>query len=136
MKLYNCFVVVGEAMPPQVHLLSDSARSLMDDRLRIADSDRKRHAAYAATFGQGAQVALPAWSSDCMAAVAQHYTGPHQVALRGLCAAIALGKPYGFDDSGDDRPSDGGEKVPRRPRKPRPTGGAPAFFSALQESAA
>jgi hypothetical protein len=136
MKLANCFVVFGEAMPPQVHLLTESARGLMDDRLRIADSERKRHAAYAATFGTGAQFALPAWSDDCMAAVAQHYTGPHQEQLRGLCAAIALGKPYGPNEPGDERPSDGGTKVPRRPTKPRPTGGAPAFFNALQENAA
>ena len=135
MKLANCFVVFGQELPPQVHLLSDSARSLMDDRLRVADTDRKRFTAYAMTFGRGAQCALPAWSEECMVEVAQHYTGPHEVAVRGICAAIALGKPYGPPESRDDQGNGGGTKVPRRPIKPKPAGGAPTFFNVLQETA-
>jgi hypothetical protein len=126
MKIQNCFVVFGEDIAPQVHLLTETARKLLDDRLRVVDP----HKAYALTFGQGIQVALPAWSEACMIEIAENYTGPHATQLKGLCAAIALGKPYGPDTEG--RPTDGGDKVPRRPVKPKPSSPARQQLSEVQ----
>lgn len=106
----NAFVIFGSETPPAVKLLSDSAKRLFDDRCSVA-SDRSK--AVAASFGYGYEYALPAWSKECMERIALEYVGPFQRELRGLCAAIALGRPFNPDTG------DGGDRVEQKPVKPR-----------------
>lgn len=106
----NTFVIFGSETPPAVKLLSDSAKRLFDDRYRVASDSSK---AVAATFGHGYEYALPAWSKECMERIALEYVGPFQRELRGLCAAIALGRPFNPDTG------DGGDQVEQKPVKPR-----------------
>lgn len=114
MRFPNTFVVFGSTMPPIVELLSDSAVALFTQRESVSD----RSKAIVATFGAGYEYALPAWSKECMERIALEYVGPFQRELRYLCAAIALGKPYGPDG----HEGSGGSRVEQTPIKPTPRG--------------
>lgn len=116
MKFPNTFVVFGEFEPPIVKLLTEGQVKLFSQRESVSD----RAKAIVATFGTGYQYALPAWSIECMEMIALRYEGPFQKELRGICAAIALGQPYGPD-------IEGGLPIlaqPTPPVKPSPTGAA------------
>lgn len=114
MRFPNTFVVFGPEAPPIVKLLSESQAKLYRDREALRFIDRAK--IIAATFGSGYAYALPAWSKDCMEIIALNYTGPWERELKGICAAIALGKPYG---SGSD---EGGTTITQKPIKPTPRG--------------
>src|SRR5579872_1938999 len=99
LPLYH-FVVFGAERLPEVHMLDERSANIFADRERVSD----RAKAIVATFGIGAEIALPAWSQECMELIALEYKGPYARELRGICAAIALGKPY---SNGSDGPSGG-----------------------------
>lgn len=127
----GAFVVFGPERAPEVHLLAAGALAAFWQATKVARTENGRAQAYARTFGTGATVALPAWSPDCMAEIAETYAGPHAVAVRGLCAAVLLGRPFGGDASTSQDDDGGGEKVPRRPVKPRPSRPSAAKLPAL-----
>lgn len=111
MRFPNTFVVFGSEQPPIVKLLTESAVALFTQRESVSD----RAKAIVATFGNGYEYALPAWSKECMEVIALRYEGPFARELKGICAAIALGQPYGPNP-------DGGEHVEQKPIKPTPRG--------------
>lgn len=112
---YGTFVVFGIDREPSVIALDARSIRMLADREAVAD----RLKAITATFGTGAEYALPAWSKPCMELIACEYVGPHQRMVRGLCAAIALNQPFNPD------PEDGPRVEPKRP-KPTPRGPAGA----------
>lgn len=87
---HGTFVVFGEERAPEVQMLSVGRTALHFDRLMVASAE----AAIAATFGAGFQYAVPAWSTEAMKLMGAEYEGPHRTAVRGICAAIALGLPF------------------------------------------
>lgn len=124
MNFPNTFVVIGASRPPEVHLLTAGAVKLFEDRERVSS----RLQALEATFGTGIQYAYPAWITECMEQLALTYVGPHQQRMRFICAAIALGEPYGGGASYGSG-NDGGEHVKQKPIKPTPRGPAGAAKS-------
>lgn len=135
------FLVFGPTSAPAVHLLSADEHKAYQQRYSIAtkhSTARVWREVYRITFNQPeATVALPAYSLDCMLDTAQNYQGPFQVEVRGIAAAIALGKPFSKDSTtGEDLPKgpadDGGPKVPR---KPAPKGKPPSALAALMQQA-
>lgn len=121
------FLVFGPEAAPTVHLLSEQETQLYYDRDSLVDSAKGRREVMRVTFNQPmATTALPAWSNAAMLD-ATHYEGPFQTEVRGIAAAIALGKPFSKDQPNGRDDGSGGSKVPR---KPKPTGKGP---SALQQ---
>jgi len=124
------YLVCGGDDAPQLHLLSaDECRTLLerDDLIR---TDAGRVQAMRLAFRMHARYALPAWRVQCMEAIATQYTGPHETAVRGMAAALALGlDPHG--KRGTEGPSDGGTPVKPAPRKPKPAAPAGGFFDTL-----
>lgn len=119
------YVIVGRGVLPAVAMLAVDQHEAFNRRMMIAAGTRQPEAAgkevLALTFGRGVDFAFPAWIDVLMEDLAQSYAGPHQTAVRGLCAAIALGEPYGGPEPGS-RP-DGGvrDRIPR-PRGPKSPG--------------
>jgi hypothetical protein len=108
---YGAFVVFGCTRAPQCVVLDALALRVYADRRRITDAAK----AIRATFGTGAEYALPAHSKDCMELIALQYVGPYQREVRGMCALIALGEPFN---------PEGGTRV--EPKRPKPTPRSPA----------
>lgn len=118
--LPNTFLVFGETREPEVHwILDERTVRMFRDRERIAGRDK----ALVATFGPGAECAIPCWSKDAMTSMALGYKGPHQQRVRFICAAIALGEPYSQDEPPNP---DGGVKALLNRPKPTPRGPAGA----------
>ena len=134
------YIVFGQHAPccaePQVHLLDAVAHASFDERRSVAESTPNgMREVYRLTFGMpDADTAIPAWSVEALTMIAQGYVGQHQTAVRGLAAAIALGRPFSRDKGGKpDKGSDGGTRVkPETPPK-GPSGGdaVPAGSSAF-----
>lgn len=127
------FLVFGPTSQPAVHLLTEAEMGEYFERRRLVElreSARGLRECMRLTFGApDAVYALPAWSQDAMLSVASAYEGPFQVELRGIAAAIVLGKPFTKEKTaGDDL--DGGTKVPR---KPKPTGKGPSALEQLMQ---
>lgn len=123
---FNTFVVFGVERSPEVHLLDARGAKLLEDR-EVAVRDRKK--AVSATFGNGFEYAIPAWSPKAMEVMALEYRGPQAAILSKLCAAIALGKTFSLDGADEDHnPPDGGDRVkaPRPKIPPRGPAGAKA----------
>lgn len=140
MKITGSFVIFGSARAPGIALLTKDGLEAFYDGLRIArdrarDPEAARLLVLSQAFGRGVEIALPAWSQECMEKIAQEYAGPFQVEVRGMCAAIALGRPTNnAPDLTEKRDPEGGEKEPRRPVKPRKGGPSGAFFEVPAES--
>jgi hypothetical protein len=117
LPLYH-YVVFGAGRAPEVHMLDERTAKILSDRERIAGRDK----ALVATFGIGAEAALPAWSQECMEKIALEYKGPFARELCSICAAIALGKPYSRDRNNPQ----GGDRVESKRPKPTPRGPAGA----------
>lgn len=122
---YLCF---GPERPPFVVILSIGEASQWSQTQALKACRRNPEALQQAreqTFGKGVESSLPAWSSDCMETIALGYEGPHQVTVRGLAAALALGQPIGNGrDYSERNDLDGGvPAVPKpEPKKPMPGG--------------
>jgi hypothetical protein len=130
------YLVFGPTSAPAVHLLSADEHKAYQQRYSIAlkhGSARVWREVYRLVFNQPeATVALPAYSLDCMLDTAQNYQGPFQVEVRGIAAAIALGKPFAKDQGENPAPGpsdDGGG--PKVPRKPLPKGKPPSALANL-----
>lgn len=108
---YGSFVVFGSMRAPQCILLDGHALRIYADRSRVADASK----AITATFGTGAEYALPAHSVECMELIALQYIGPYQREVRGMCALIALGEPFNPDEGG-------GTSIEPKRQKPKPRG--------------
>lgn len=132
------FLVFGPTAQPSVHILTEEAMVQYFERRRLVElreSAKMLRDCMRVTFGQpDATYALPAWSHDAMMAVASDYTGPFQVELRGIAAAIVLGKPFTKDNPPGKAVDDsaGGEKVPR---KPAPKDKGPSALQTLMGAA-
>jgi hypothetical protein len=118
MKIRGCFVVWGLEVAPQVHTLTKERMAYMDDIERVATREK----AIERVFGHGIDQRIPAWIDEVTELMATSYEGPHQIAIRGLCAAIRLGKPYGGTDHKD---GSGGSPDRIKPRPKGPRGPAP-----------
>lgn len=128
----GCYLVFGPMHEPTVHVVTKEGQETYWSRMKIADgSERAMREVMRITFNApDATYALPAWSQGCMETIAQEYEGPHKIAVRGIAAAIALGKPFSKDVNPDtDTGPKGGDKVPRNPKGPKPT--SPAKLSAF-----
>lgn len=131
------YLVFGPMHAPEVHIVSKSDQESYWERLRMADGMQDKEAAVrfamkAAFKAPDATYALPAWSIECMQTIATEYQGPHMIAVRGIAAAIALGRPFGQDarDKGG-KDQDGGERVEPKPKAPKPS--SPAKLSAFDQ---
>lgn len=116
------FVCFGQTVAPFLVVLTkgqhDGLRSMQELHIRRGHWEQKRPDVYASVFGAGVQAALPATSIECMEQIALEYVGPHQVDVRGMCAAIAMGRSVGKDGAaGSDKPA--GEPAPLQPVKPK-----------------
>lgn len=141
MNIHGAFVVCGGADAPSLHFLSPAEQAAHYERDRLAWTPNGKRQALRLTFGVDALYALPAWSADCMTFMATRYTGDDADAVRGMCAALALGRSLIRPDVADvpatSKPAamtggpSGGRTV--RPVKPAPT--APAspggFFAGV-----
>jgi hypothetical protein len=119
---HGSYVVFGQFLqdgdPPQVHLLDKQKTDYLRRQATLS------RVALAAAFGMTrSDTVLPAWSAEAMSLIAQHYSGAHAVELRGLCAAIALGRPFGQDARRKSDESDGGERATPTPKPKAPKGG-------------
>jgi hypothetical protein len=132
-QIFGTYVVWGPEREPEVHTLDEPSYR------RYRNWPARRGAvAIAAAFGTGMDTAIPAWSAGAMELIALNYEGPHQVRVRGLCAAILLGKPYGGPEPGDGPQGGSKDRVPDQPKSPRgPHGGHRTFgqFLATREAA-
>lgn len=97
----GAFVVIG-AKAPTPHLLSDVAYSMYVARIDVVGFSK----ACKYTFGVDTEHAIPC-TPEAMEELALGYVGPHQDAVRQMCALIALRKPIGHGREGGD----GGLKV-------------------------
>lgn len=84
----------------QVHLLNDSATARFWDGMEIADTrtfkpDQAREYVIRQTFGQDAVSFLPAHSFEAIFHYAEHYEGALAEQVKGICACILTGTPYG-----------------------------------------
>lgn len=130
---HGSFLVFGPESAPAVHLLSEDEHKQFQARMSIAIKRSTASAyreVYAKTFQQqGAMYALPCSIYECMLSAATSYEGPYKTEVRGIAAAIALGKPFSKDSPQiDPKDLDGGTKVPR---KPKPQGKPPSALSQL-----
>lgn len=132
-KLPNgAYLAFGPDVAPQVHLLSASTQAGYQEAVvfaqRSSDPDKYVGDVHARYFGnRGLTSIVPAWSRDAMQLIATEYVGAWQTEVRGLAAAIALGRTFSRDTApkgGHD--SEGGTKVPAdTPKPPKgPKGGA------------
>ena len=134
MSIYvtGTFLLIGADMEPAVVALTKVAHDGLNDGLRVAalyGKEDARARVYRQVFGMPAQYAVPCWSVEAMTAIATGYVGPHADRVKGLAARIALGQPYGADETGAGNGKDprGGQKAKLVPEKPRkPPGGAAA----------
>lgn len=131
------FLVFGPTAHPTVHLLGVDELERYWARCKIVDKHGSASALQLnmkVTFGQpNAIYALPAWSPEAMSQTATQYDGPYKVEVRGIAAAIALGKPFTKDADAPSDDGSGGEKVPR-PGKPK--GKGPSALAQLLNSEA
>lgn len=125
------YLVFGPDLAPQVHMLSALGQSNYAEADRIArntsDPDRYLMDVYRATFGsRDVRSVVPAWSRDAMQLIATQYEGAHQLAVRGIAAAIALGRPWTRDVPKTDTDG-GGARVPvdNPPKGPKPGDAVP-----------
>ena len=132
--VHGTFLVCGGSDAPALHVLSPAECDALWQRTGLALTSNGIRQALRHTFGADAFYALPAWSMECMAEVAESYKGADAPIVRGMAAAIALGLagPAGpAPVTGPARdaaaPAAGGQR-PRggQPAKPRPTAPAPA----------
>jgi hypothetical protein len=130
---YGSYVVFGqfieEGAAPQVHLLGGPALEYFQSQ-HVMTAKLLEY-----TFGiMRADSAIPAWSEAAMLLIAGQYSGQHETELRGLCAAIALGRPFGQDAKRkpDGSDTEGGIKVeaPKPPKTPK-GGNKVSGFAAL-----
>jgi hypothetical protein len=128
------FLVFGPTSAPQIHILTASEDKAYQQRYSIAtkhSSARVWREVYRLVFNQPeATCALPCWSLDCMLDTAQNYQGPFQVEVRGIAAAIALGKPFSKDNT-DQAPKSDDDSGPKVPRRPAPKGKPPSALANL-----
>lgn len=129
------YLVFGPMHAPTVHVVTKSEQESYWQRLAMLPGLRDQEAALRTAMSvafnaPNAVYALPAWSVECMTEIAQAYDGPHKAAVRGIAAAIALGRPFAQDEKRNtDNGDEGGHKVPRKPRGPKPT--SPSKISAF-----
>jgi hypothetical protein len=122
------FVVFGAEREPDLRLLTPEQVKLYYDRHMLGIASEK---VVAATFGAGYDFAIPAWEKDSLRPIAEGYTGPYELNVRALCAAIWLDMdpdyflrrgttPPRLNGSGED---DGYRVplVPPQPTKPSPS---------------
>lgn len=115
MKMLGCFVVWGEGVEPQVHTLTKGQMEIMYKREELANmATALEHA-----FGPGISARVPAWVDGAMEFIALNYEGPHQERVRGLCAAILTGTPYGGPEPGQRPQGGSGDRMPKQPKSPR-----------------
>lgn len=100
-----------------VELLSDTETTRFWEGITIAeacvfmDKDVARQQVLRQTFGSDVEDFLPATSRECLMYYVEHYEGRSAEDVKGLCAMILTGTPYGpeshkgFDIHGD------GEKI-------------------------
>jgi hypothetical protein len=126
------YLVFGPELAPQVHMLSALGQANYSEADRIArstsDPDRYLMDVYRATFGsRDVRSVVPAWSRDAMQLIATQYEGAHQLVVRGIAAAIALGRPW-TRDVPPKTDTDGGTRVPvdNPPKGPKPGDAIPA----------
>lgn len=82
------------------------------DNCRIVDPVVQREYVIRQTFGSDATGFLPANSVDCLMFLAESYKGPFEEEVKGICACILTGTPYGPEDANPG--IDGGsEKIGR-----------------------
>lgn len=114
LNLKGSYVVIG-AKAPIAHILGADQEALFQDRSRVVGLTK----AVKYQFGNDAVAALPT-TRECMEFIALNFVGPHQEAVRGMCAKIALGQPL---SDGKDI-TEGGTHAkldPPKPRKPSPS---------------
>jgi hypothetical protein len=135
------YLVCGGSDAPSLHVLTPAQREAMHARDAIAgDGPRSRALVLRYTFGVDAQYALPAWDADCLSGIALGYTGHDQAIVRGMAAALAVGRALRAAD--EPQPSapvpppanptaSGGRKARPVPVAPQPAGPAGGFFGSL-----
>jgi hypothetical protein len=140
----GAYIVFGQRLPfdaaPQVHLLDARQQvTFMTARQMAADSSNPElytRQAFKQFFRMpDADTAIPAWSREALELIATGYEGPHKVAVRGLAAAIALGRTFSRDKAPKDSDDSGGTKVTAndpKPKSPAPSGRA--FDKLLQDA--
>lgn len=135
--LAGTYMVWGEGLSPQVHVLTAEQSAAFAERSRIIGGPDSKHweQCLRLTFGAGVDGAVMAYpcSGPGLEWLALSYEGPHQSEVRGIAAALALGQPIGGDAKRKPAsgPDNGAGGVPAKPSKPKaPKGGAPANFYA------
>jgi len=129
--LHGTFLVCGGDDKPQLHILGATEIRALYERDALIRTDSGRVQAMRLAFRMHARHALPAWSVQCMEAIALGYDGPHSDLVRGMAAALALGvNPCGGPEPGKGGP-DGGQPVKPAPRKPRPASPVGGFFDSI-----
>lgn len=139
MNIYGTFLVCGGSDAPALHWLDTAGIESLYKRDSLAgDSDKSRRLVIRAQFGTDGRYALPAWSAECMADIAQHYDGDDADIVRGMAAALALGRSLARDaaPTAPEAPrSTGGPSGGQKARPVKPAPAAPSapggFFSAL-----
>ncbi len=142
MNIYGTFLVCGGADAPALHWLDPAGIESLYKRDTLAgDSDKSRRLVMRCQFGADARYAFPAWSAECMATIAQHYAGDDADIVRGMAAALALGRSMVRPDAApatDTAPAPRAASGPsggRTVKAPRPApqggSGSGSFFSAL-----
>jgi len=69
--------------------------------------------------------ALPAFNAATLLHYVDHYEGPQRDAVRGICACILTGKPFGPADGPEDTDNGGShDRLPQPPKGPKGGSGA------------
>lgn len=134
MMLKNTYLVIRETTAPSVVLMTADEADGWRTRHAMALASARPSAWLDATrmqFGHtDVHAVIPCWLPDAMAQIAMEYQGPQATAVKGLAAAIALGRPWSqgrdYGQADDSGKSDGGQPVrprPRSPKGPAPLGG-------------
>lgn len=127
------FVCVGTDVAPFLVILTEQQlRAFREmEALSARRADGFRRQVYATAFGVGVEHAFSATSIEGMTELVTTYEGPHQVLVRGMCAAVALGEPlnHARDITEGEPPLAGGQPAPLVPKAPKSGGPSGAFFA-------
>lgn len=117
------FLVCGGTDDPALHILTPEqvADHYRRDTL-ASERGTSRRLVNRYAFGVDALYSFPAWSRDCMLWVAQYYEGADATLVRGMAAAIALGRT---DATPVGAPSERATVAPSAPASGKPRGGRP-----------
>jgi hypothetical protein len=145
LNLVGTYLVCGGSDAPAVHFLCPAEMADHYTRDQLAgDRPNSRRLVHRGSFGADALYALPAWSQACMVATAETYTGHDAATVRGMAAALALGRgaaPAAATAApvapGKAPGTSGGQPAKLRPVKPtRPPGGSMAsLYDAIEREA-